>query len=229
MGIAPDSTIAEFFHTWNLVAIHPAGYNDLSYRPPTRTPGLWIGEGITLYYADALPRRAGLARESNSRLEHFQTLVQRYVGSPISVHVSPERASLAFGDSPRTNLDAAASYYLQGELLGDVIDALVRDSTHDRRGLDDVMRALYRRSQLPGYLGFTSRDFELAVDSTCGCTAAALFDNVVRGSAPIDPAPVAARLGLQLIIDSVAAADSAGRPLPDLRLSLEFGRAKRSR
>ena len=51
----------EFFHTWNLVAIHPDNYGELSYSPPVRTTGLWSGEGVTIYYADALLRRANLA------------------------------------------------------------------------------------------------------------------------------------------------------------------------
>ena len=60
-GASTTEIAHEFVHTWNLVALHPAGYNDLGYRPPSRTPSLWIGEGITLYYADVLPRRAGIA------------------------------------------------------------------------------------------------------------------------------------------------------------------------
>ena len=51
----------ELFHTWNLVAIHPDRYGELSYRPTQPTSGLWWSEGVTLYYADALTRRAGIA------------------------------------------------------------------------------------------------------------------------------------------------------------------------
>ena len=80
-----------------------------------------------------------------------------------------------------------ASYYLQGELLGNVIDAVVRDATGGRRGLD------------------------------------ALFANVVHGTTPIDVSPVAARLGCRLVLDSIPVVDSAGRPLADVRLSIDFG------
>ncbi|HEY2067242.1 MAG TPA: hypothetical protein VGG84_14910, partial [Gemmatimonadaceae bacterium] len=48
----------EFFHTWNLVAIHPDSYGALSYQRAIPTSGLWMGEGVTLYYADLLLRRA---------------------------------------------------------------------------------------------------------------------------------------------------------------------------
>jgi predicted metalloprotease with PDZ domain len=221
---APFVQIAhEFFHSWNLVAIRPAGYNDLSYRAPARTSGLWMGEGVTLHYADVLLRRAGLDDTTQSRLDHVASLVERYYGSPGVMRVAPERVSLAFGDSPFTNPDAVGSYYLQGELLGDVIDGLVRDSTHERRGLDDVMRALFARSRTRSDSGFTSRSLEHLMDSVCDCRLDALFTNQIRGAGPIDVTPVLSRLGLRLQLDSVPVVDSIGRAAPDCRLGVYFG------
>ena len=72
----------EYFHAWNLVAIRPTGFNDLSYRAPARTPLLWLSEGITRYYADARRRRAGLADSAQTRLERLRRLVERYLDSP---------------------------------------------------------------------------------------------------------------------------------------------------
>ena len=72
----------EYFHAWNLVAIRPTGFNDLSYRAPARTPLLWLSKGITRYYADALRRRAGLADSAQTRLERLRRLVERYLDSP---------------------------------------------------------------------------------------------------------------------------------------------------
>ncbi|HVH68342.1 MAG TPA: PDZ domain-containing protein [Gemmatimonadales bacterium] len=212
----------EFFHTWNLVAIRPAGYNALSYRAPARTPGLWLGEGVTLYYADVFPRRAALADSSPTRLDHLGALLERYYGSPAILRVPPERASLAFGDSPGANSDATGGYYLQGELLGNVLDATVRTATGERRGLDDAMRALFERSRLLGDGGYTEQDLESVIDSVCGCGVEALFVAEVRGPGPIDVEPVLARLGLQLALDSVPATDSLGRARPDLRLGTDF-------
>ncbi len=171
-GASTTEIAHEFVHTWNLVALHPAGYNALSYRPPSRTPSLWIGEGITLYYADVLPRRAGIADTAPSRLEHLQTLAQNYDASPVLHTVSPAQASLAFEDSPVDNPDATGGYYLQGELLGDVLDALILDSTHEHRGLDDVMRAMRARTAAPdgrGFRGYTPAEFEQVADSVCHC------------------------------------------------------------
>src|SRR5206468_3372483 len=68
----------EFFHTWNLVAIHPDRYGELSFKKPQPTTGLWWGEGVTLHYADVLPRRAAIVDSSPSRLEHLSSLLRSY-------------------------------------------------------------------------------------------------------------------------------------------------------
>src|SRR5258708_2250818 len=44
----------EFFHIWNLVAIHPDHYGELSYEPPPPTRGLWWGEGVMADFLDIL-------------------------------------------------------------------------------------------------------------------------------------------------------------------------------
>ncbi len=212
----------EFFHTWNLVAIHPDHYGELSYEPPARTAGLWWGEGVTVHYADVLTRRAGLRDGRRSRLDHLADVLRSYYAAAWSGRVSPERASLAFGASPLANPDATGAYYLQGELLGEEIDALIRDATDDTRGLDDVMRALFRQSAAGD--GFTSASLEAVIDSVCGCRLDRLFATQVRGSALIELAPVVGRLGLSLNVDTVPALDSAGVPLPDLRLGIDFTR-----
>lgn len=212
----------EFFHTWNLVAIHPDHYGELSYAPPARTTGLWWGEGVTMHYADVLVRRAGLGDARWSRLDHLADVLRSYLAAPWRGRVSPERASLAFGDSPIANPDATGAYYLQGQLLGEEIDALVRDATHDTRGLDDVMRALFHQST--GGHGFTSASLEAVIDSVCGCRLDRVFATQVRGSALIDVTPVVERLGLALSVDTVPAVDSSGAPLPDLRLGFDFTR-----
>jgi predicted metalloprotease with PDZ domain len=149
-------------------------------------------------------------------------LLERYYGSPIYRSVSPVRASLAFGDSPADNADATGGYYLQGELLAGVLDALVRDSTHESKGLDDIMRAMFERSLTSAGRGYSDDDFERVSDSVCTCRLDELFARQVRGAGPIDVRAELARLGLRAEIDSVPATDTLGNALPDLRLGIDF-------
>lgn len=217
------TTIAhEFFHTWNLVAIHPDDYLSLSYRPPLRTTGLWFGEGVTLYYADALTRRAGIVDTTPTRLEHLTQLATSYQNAWWAPLVSPARASLAFEDSPVANHDATGGYYLQGELLGHALDALVRDSTSDVRTLDDVMRALYVKSR--GGRGYTERELEATIDSVCGCHSRRLFETQIDGTSPIDIGPALKRIGLTAVIDTAIFTDQNGNPAADARISIDRSR-----
>ena len=208
----------EFFHTWNLVAIHPDGYGELTFRRSPANGGLWLGEGVTLHYADVLVRRAKLTDSADTRAGHLEGLLSRYYGVPWATTVSPEAASLAFGQTIVENPNATSGYYLQGELLGEALDAAIRDSTHDQRSLDDVMRALYDRSR--SGKGFSSQDVEHVAGAVCGCRLAAFFDRQIRAAGLIDLAPAAARLGWRIVVDTVPAMDAAGKPVPDLRFNI---------
>ena len=208
----------EFFHTWNLVAIHPDNYGDLTYRRSPANGGLWLGEGVTLHYADVLVRRAKLTDSADTRARHLEGLLSRYYAVPWSTTVSPEAASLAFGQMLTENPNATGGYYLQGELLGEALDVVIRDSTHEKRSLDDFMRALYEQSR--SGKGFSSRDIEHVASSVCGCRLAAFFDRQVRAAGLIDLAPTAARLGYRIVVDTVAAVDAEGTAVPDLRFNV---------
>jgi len=70
----------EFFHTWNLVAIHPDSYGELTFRRSPANGGLWLGEGVTLRYADVLVRRAKLTDSTDTRAGHLESLLSRYYG-----------------------------------------------------------------------------------------------------------------------------------------------------
>jgi predicted metalloprotease with PDZ domain len=85
----------EYFHTWNLVRIHPAEYGDVSYKTPPLSKGLWFSEGLTMFYADVMMRRAALPVFDSTRIKHLETLIRRYLSSPAYVKYSAEEISLA--------------------------------------------------------------------------------------------------------------------------------------
>ncbi|HEU5217709.1 MAG TPA: hypothetical protein VFU23_03575, partial [Gemmatimonadales bacterium] len=85
----------EFFHTWNLMRIRPAERGDVTYRQAGQSRGLWWSEGLTIFYADLLLRRAGLPTFTPTRTAHLESLLARYLGSPGNTQLSAERVSLA--------------------------------------------------------------------------------------------------------------------------------------
>jgi predicted metalloprotease with PDZ domain len=208
------STAHEYFHAWNLVRLRPAGWGGLTHLPPARTRELWWSEGVTMYYADLLLRRAGLVR--TSRLDALRDQVAAYLDNPGDARISPERAGWTSPDQPGVNGDFSADPYLQGTLVATVLDLAIRDSTAGRASLDDVMRALVAEHPQPG--GFTGMDVERTAGRVCGCRLHGFFERHVRGAALLDFAPLLRPLGLRPRVWMEPVRDSAGRPEPDLRV-----------
>src|SRR5438093_242040 len=208
----------EYFHTWNLMRIHPAEYGDVSYRTPPRARGLWWSEGLTMLYADLLLRRAGLPVFDSTRVTHVEGLIGRYLGSPGNARFSPESVSVvAYGAAPGSLGDYSASTHLQGELLGTMLDLIVRDATNGARSIDDVMRAMLER--FAGARGFTGRDIDRTVVDVCSCNVHAFFEAHVRGPQPIDFDRYLRLIGLRAHVAWTPTLGRDGQPAVDLRLN----------
>ena len=208
------STAHEYFHAWNLVRLRPAGWGGLTHLPPGRTRELWWSEGVTMYYADLLQRRAGLV--TTSRLDVLRDQTASYLDNPGHARISPEQAGWTAEDQPGANGDLSADHYLQGTLIATVLDLAIRDSTAGRRGLDDVMRALVAEHPQPG--GYTGMDVERTASRVCGCRLHGFFERHVRAAALLDFAPPLRTLGLRPRTWMESVRDSAGRAEPDLRV-----------
>ncbi|HEY6224541.1 MAG TPA: PDZ domain-containing protein, partial [Gemmatimonadales bacterium] len=207
----------EYFHTWNLMRIRPAGYGEVDYRPPRRSRGLWWSEGITMLYADALLRRAGQPRPDSTRPAHLEGLITRYLASPGNSRFSPESVSVVTYATPPGALgDYGASVHLQGEIIGTMLDLVIRDATRGRRSLDDVMRVMMARYS--GEQGFTTRDIEAVVHEVCGCDVRPFFDRYVRAGNPIPFDRYLALAGWRPAVTWGPGAGRDGTPLADLRV-----------
>lgn len=208
----------EFFHAWNLLHVRPAGWGELRDGPTTPTPSMWWSEGITLHFADALLRRASLGDSTDDRAHHVADVMEQYLANAANVRYAPADAGRASSVPLGTSDAAMASVHAQGELLGIALDALVRDSTGERRGLDDVMRDLARTTD--PVRGFTPVLLERSVARTCNCTPRAFFSRYVEGNTMPDVAHALARVGLRLEIDSMPDVDANGHPRPDTRIAV---------
>ncbi|HVT40646.1 MAG TPA: PDZ domain-containing protein [Gemmatimonadaceae bacterium] len=214
---ATGQTAHEFFHAWNLMRIRPLGYGELDYRPPAMSKGLWFSEGLSMFYADLLRIRAGLPLPDSTRAVHLERLIGRYLSSPGNSHLSAERVSeAAFAAVPGTLGDYDASTHLQGELIGAMLDFIIRDATNGQHSIDGLMRAMNER--YAGDHGFTSRDVEQRVAAICGCNVTPFFDAHVRGGEPIDFDRYLRLAGMRTRITWGTALESDGKPSVDRRL-----------
>jgi predicted metalloprotease with PDZ domain len=207
----------EYVHAWNLVRIRPAERGPISYRQGGQSRGLWWSEGLTMYYADVLARRAGIPTVDSTRIGHVERLIARYLFNPGNSRVSAERAGLAeYGAPPGILGDYDPSVHTQGELLGTVLDLVVREATNDRRSIDDVMRLMLERHA--GRAGFTGQDIERAVVDVCTCAVRQIFETYVRGAGAIDIDRYLRAVGLRARVTWEPTRDAQGAPSPDLRV-----------
>ncbi len=210
-----DGIAHEFFHVWNVKRLRPIELGPWDFTRPANTRGLWIAEGITNYYGHLMQRRAGLWDDAKllSILAGQITEVENAPGSRL---MSAEESSLSapFIDdavhAQQTNLEnTSISYYPKGEVLGLVLDFLIRGKTNGKASLDDVMRRMYEEFYLKSpnatyYLrgrGYTNEDFERTASEVAGLDMSDFFKRCVRGveSPPYEAA--FAPLGLRLVRD----------------------------
>ncbi|HZG54080.1 MAG TPA: hypothetical protein VEZ40_18395 [Pyrinomonadaceae bacterium] len=218
-----DTAAHEFFHVWNVKRLRPVEFGPWDFTRPVNTRSLWIAEGLTNYYAGVMQRRAGVWTD-----ERFLRALAGAIGSvenaPGNGLLSAEEASLiaSFIDRTphyqRTNLAATTvSYYSKGEVIGIVLDLLLRGRTGGRASLDDVMRRMYEefylKSPAATYYsrgrGYTGADFERAVSQAGGADMSDFFARHVRGTEPLPYEEAFAHVGLRLVKTPADAAQTS--------------------
>jgi len=132
----------ELFHAWNVKRIRPEGLGPFDYSQIVRTPSLWFAEGVTDYYADLLPVRAGL-RTPEWFMEQMVQHIHQLDTNPARSRVTLEQASNRAWEGQSEGF-GGLSYYLKGGLMGCYFDLRIRMASHGERCLDDVLRELDR-------------------------------------------------------------------------------------
>src|SRR5438093_4777111 len=209
-----QETAHEFVHTWNLMAIRPVEYRDIDYRTQPPVASLWFSEGLTMFYADLLLRRAGLPLTDSTRVAHLERLLSRYVGNPAYERFSAESISrVAYNAEPGALGDYSAGTHLQGELLGAMLDLIIREASRGQRSIDDVMRLLFARAdqKIDGHA------IEQAVEAVCGCDVPGFFAAYVRAGGWLDYNRSRGLIGLRAST-SWGPAVFNGEPERDLRI-----------
>ncbi len=212
LATATDTAAHEFFHVWNVKRLRPVELGPWDFTRPANTRSLWIAEGLTNYYGHLMQRRAGIWSDEEVERELGQAIgiVENAPGSRL---MSAEEASLVapFIDrgqsTQKTNLrETAISYYNKGEVIGIVLDLMIRGRTHGAKSLDDVMRRMYEefyvKSPNATYYGrgrgYTGADFERVASQVAGADLSDFFARYVRGTEPLPYDEALAYAGLRL-------------------------------
>jgi len=202
----------EFFHVWNVKRLRPAELGPWDFTRPARTRGLFVAEGFTNYYGHVMLLRSGIWDEKRFLRREEQTIngIERAQGTYL---MSAEESSLSapfIDDAPHaqlTNLsNTAVSYYPKGELVGLVLDLIIRGRSNGRSSLDDVMRTMYDefyvRSPSNSYYlrgrGYQPEDLQRIASEAAGADLSEFFKLYVRDVARLPYEEAFAYVGLRL-------------------------------
>ena len=191
----PNVAAHEFFHLWNVKRIRPASLYPVDDTKEQYTRALWFAEGVTNTYASYTLVRSGIW----SKEQFYGDLGEQITeleGRPANRWQSVEQSSLDawLEKYPLYNQpEYSVSYYTKGQVLGDLLDILIRDRTGNGKSLDDVLRSLNTNFAKQGKTYRDSLDVELAAESVAGGSFEEFFAKYVAGA---DPFPYQQILGL---------------------------------
>jgi predicted metalloprotease with PDZ domain len=193
----------EFFHLWNVKRIHPASMDPIDFTKEQYSRAFWFAEGVTNTYAAYTMVRTGLWNKAQF-YEDFSQQVGELESRPANKWQSAEQSSLDawFEKYPLYNRPTnSISYYTKGQVLGVLLDILIRDRTDDEHSLDDVMRAMNEQFGKTGKGYRDSLDIRLSAEKVAGGSFEEFFDRYVAAADPLPYRDVLAKAGLQLRAD----------------------------
>jgi predicted metalloprotease with PDZ domain len=190
----------EFFHLWNVKRIRPATLEPVDFTKEMYTRALWFAEGVTNTYGSYAMVRSGLWNHE----EFYQDLsaqISELETRPAEHWQSAEQSSLdtwldkyALYNQPQRSV----SYYTKGQVLGVMLDILIRDCTDNQRSLDDLLRAMNQDFAQSGKYYRDSLDVRLTAEKLTGSSLEDFFTRYVSGAQPLPYADVFAKAGLSL-------------------------------
>ena len=159
----------EYFHGYNVKRLRPVELGPFDYENPPHTSGLWVAEGLSVYYQDLMVSRAGVMTQADY-LSAISANIRNLQTTPGRLKQTLSDASLDVwttgGSGIGGNKTTTISYYVKGPVVGFLLDAKIRHQTDGQKSLDDVMRLEYRR--YGGAKGFTAEEFRQTASDAAG-------------------------------------------------------------
>ncbi len=190
----------EFFHLWNVKRIRPATLDPVDDTKEQYTRALWFAEGVTNTYGSLTLVRSGIW----SKEQFYGDLGEQITeleGRPANRWQSAEQSSLDawLEKYPLYNqAEYSVSYYTKGQVLGDLLDIVIRDRTENAKSLDDVLRAMNTNFAKQGKTYRDSLDVQLTAESVAGGSFEDFFGKYVDGTEPFPYRQILALAGLTL-------------------------------
>ncbi len=198
----------EFNHSWDGKYRRPADLATDNYQVPEQTELLWIYEGMTQFYGDLVPTRAGLwtaeryrdalatvyASEDHEPGRDTRPLLDTAAGAPF-LYGAPRSLS----GERRT----AGDFYVEGELLWLDVYGKLEELSKGSKSLDGFAHRFFGiENTPPGVLPYTYAQFVAALSAYQPYDWDAYFKTRVYEIAPHPPNPFE-RLGWKIVYTAV--------------------------
>src|SRR5271155_36860 len=174
----------EFFHAWNVKRIRPASLEPVDYTKEQYTRALWFAEGVTSAYGSYTLLRSGLWNKQQFYADLSEQITDLET-RPAEHWQSAEESSLdAWLEKYAlyNRGEESVSYYTKGQILGVLLDLLIRGRTENRKSLDDVMRLMNVEFAKTGKTYRDSLDVRLSAEKVAGGPFEEFFARYVAGA-----------------------------------------------
>ncbi len=196
----PNIAAHEFFHLWNVKRIRPVTLDPVDYTKEQYTRALWFAEGVTSTYAAYTAVRSQLWSKDQFYFDLSQQ-VSELEARPANRWQSAEESSLDawLEKYPLYNRpQESVSYYTKGQVLGVLLDILIRDRTDNGKSLDDVLRAMNNEFAKKNKPYRDSLDIRLTAEQVAGGSFEEFFRKYVAHAEPLPYSQVLTLAGLDL-------------------------------
>jgi predicted metalloprotease with PDZ domain len=177
----------EYFHNWNVKRLRPVELGPFDYENENYVKTLWVAEGFTDYYADILPKRAGIESRDeflngiSNQIEQVQTVPGRLV-TPVNMASFDTWIKQYRPDENTANM--SVNYYPKGAVIAFLLDAKIRKATNGARSLDTGMQWAMQRYS--GDKGYTPDQFYAVMSEAAGTDLKGWFAKTAESTDELD-------------------------------------------
>jgi len=145
----PDHNLLphEFVHSWNGKFRRGADLFTPDFRAPMRDSLLWVYEGQTQFWGHVLEARSGMSSKSEvlDKIANIAAGLENRTGQTWRSLDDTTNDPIISARRPKgwTSWQRGEDYYNEGLLLWLEADAIIRQGTGNRRGIDDFARAFF--------------------------------------------------------------------------------------
>ncbi|MBN1411558.1 MAG: M61 family metallopeptidase [Spirochaetales bacterium] len=191
----------EFFHVWNGKSMHPREFDNIDFTRENYTQCLWIVEGMTKYYDNVMRLRSGVYSRGTFR-NTFKSFITKYELNPGRNIMTLEESSFLTWFRYNSKFDTdedntSINYYTKGCIIGLLLDMKIRSSTKGKKGLDDVMKTMYK-NYLANPKGYTEEEFYRICSDIAGRPLYDFFEICASGTEPLPYTEIAAACGFRI-------------------------------